>query len=324
MLKTTLPTWISRAPRNFGCASHGKLKADQWRTACMINLVITFCRLWGKPGASKRETEILQNFLSLIIAERIAIVKEYFKFYLKSAVSIFSEACLVTNNHLSLHIAECLWRFGPAHGWWAFPFKRYNGIIQHYKTNCEVELTFIHTFCWGGNLKVLMASDNLPEVLGSFRLIIQSYFGKDFRGNILCDLLALAPKNHNLDHKGSDIPWMDNLPLISLSNEHLNRDDPALRYCSFTDPFDACTRSLEPKAQFRKSLRKRGVVYSAASQHVGNSFIFFHHCGSSIAGQIQEIFVHTRAINEHPMTEPNWHKSGAVCASTIPSTGTWN
>ena len=145
-----------------------------------------------------------------------------------------------------------------------------------------------------------MASDNLPEVLRSFRLIIQSYFGKDFRGNILCDLLALAPENHNLDHKGSNIPWMDNLPLISLSNEvymlllqHLNRDDPALRYCLFTDLFDACTRSLEPKAQFRKSLHKRGVVYSAASQHVGNSFIFFHHCGSSIAGQIQEIFVHT-------------------------------
>ena len=164
----------------------------------------------------------------------------------------------------------------------------------------EVELTFIHTFCWGSNLKVLMASDNLPEVLRSFHLIIQSYFGKDFRGNILCDLLALAPENHNLDHEGSDIPRMDNPPLISLSNkvyvlllQCLNCDDPALRYHSFTDPFDACTRSLEPKAQFRKSLCKRGVVYSAASQYIGNSFIFFHHCGSSIAGQIQEIFVHT-------------------------------
>ena len=149
MSKTTLPTWISRAPCNFGCASHGKLKADQWRTACMINLVITFCRLWGKPGASWRETEILQNFLSLIVAvrfammrstseERIAIVEEYFKFYMKSVVSIFGEACLVMNNHLSLHIVECLQRFGPAHRWWAFPFERYNGIIQHYKTNRQL------------------------------------------------------------------------------------------------------------------------------------------------------------------------------------------
>jgi len=174
----------------------------------------------------------------------------------------------------------------------------------------DVELTFIHTFCRGGNLKALMASDNLPEILGSFRPINQSYFGRDFRGSILCDLLALAPENHHLDHEGSDIPQMDNPPLISLSNDvyvlllqRLNCDGPAPHYRSFTDPFDDCTRSLEPKAQFRKSLRKRGVVYSAASQHVGNSFVFFHRCGNSVAGQIQDIFVHTRATNEHPLTE---------------------
>jgi len=40
----------------------------------------------------------------------------------------------------------------------------------------NVELTFIHTFCWGGNLKALMASDNLPEVLGSFCSIIQGKY----------------------------------------------------------------------------------------------------------------------------------------------------
>jgi len=103
---------------------------------------------------------------------------------------------------------------------------------------------------------------------------------------------------------------MDNLPLISLSNDvyvlllqRLNHDGPVLRYRSCTDPFDDSTRSLEPRAQFQKSLRKRGVVYSATSQHIGNSFIFFHRCESSIAGQIQEIFVHTQATNEQPMTE---------------------
>ncbi|KAI6167158.1 hypothetical protein EDD17DRAFT_1752517 [Pisolithus thermaeus] len=206
MSKTTLPTWISRAPHNFGSASLRKLKADQWRTACMINLVITLCRLWGKPGTSQWNTDILKNFLSLIIAVHFAtmqsttvkcitIVDEYFKFSLKSLVSIFGKGCLVVNNHLSLHIAECLRGFGPAHGWWAFPFERYNGIMQCYKTNQklgEVKLMFVQMFCRGGNLKVLMASDYLPEVLGSFWPIIQEYFGKDFRGSVLADLLALT------------------------------------------------------------------------------------------------------------------------------------
>ena len=67
----------------------------------------------------------------------------------------------------------------------------------------KVELTFIHTFCRGGNLKALMASDNLPEVLGSFRLIIQSYFRKDFRGNILVISLPLPPRTITWITKGA-------------------------------------------------------------------------------------------------------------------------
>jgi hypothetical protein len=42
---------------------------------------------------------------------------------------------LYPNHHLSLHLAECIRNFGPVHGWWAFPFERYNGIIQRYNTN---------------------------------------------------------------------------------------------------------------------------------------------------------------------------------------------
>ncbi|KIM61379.1 hypothetical protein SCLCIDRAFT_16141 [Scleroderma citrinum Foug A] len=280
MSKTTLPTWISCAPHNFGCASHGKLKADQWRTAGTINFVITFCRLWGKPGASQRETEILKNYLSLIIAICFTTI----------VISIFGEMCLVTNNHLSLHITECLWGFGPAHGWWAFLFERFNGIMQCYKTNQwlgDVELTFIHMFCWGSNLKALMASNSLPEVLGSFCPIIQNHFRKDFRGSIIFDLLSLAPKSHNLDNEGSNIPRMGKQPLVTPSND-----------VSYTDPFKDSTISLEPKIQCWKSMCKKGVIYTTESEHVSNSFVFFHHSGSSCAGQIQEIFSHSQTMME--------------------------
>ncbi|CDO72139.1 hypothetical protein BN946_scf184962.g82 [Trametes cinnabarina] len=39
--KTFLPSWLERPPRNFGSPSHGKLKADHWRTVCTVSMVIT-------------------------------------------------------------------------------------------------------------------------------------------------------------------------------------------------------------------------------------------------------------------------------------------
>ena len=41
MDKTFLPSWMARAPRRLGSPNQGHIKADQWRTACEVNLVIT-------------------------------------------------------------------------------------------------------------------------------------------------------------------------------------------------------------------------------------------------------------------------------------------
>ena len=41
----------------------------------------------------------------------------------------------VPNHHLSLHLYECLVLFGPVHGWWAFPFERYNGLLRRININ---------------------------------------------------------------------------------------------------------------------------------------------------------------------------------------------
>lgn len=63
-----VPSWIEKPPHNFGSASHGKLKADQWRTLGTIFMVVTLVCLWGRPDASGREREVLQNFVQLAIA----------------------------------------------------------------------------------------------------------------------------------------------------------------------------------------------------------------------------------------------------------------
>lgn len=147
MRKTILPGWINRAPHNFGSASHGKLSADHWRTLFTINLVITLVRLWGHSKASEKKIELLQNFMALVSVIRFATARtisedqiqivelqlqEYYRTLSKLTEKFYP------SHHLSLHIPECLRRFGPVHGWWSYPYERYNGIMQRQNHNGKI------------------------------------------------------------------------------------------------------------------------------------------------------------------------------------------
>ena len=142
---TVLPSWLERPPHNFGDPSHGKLKADQWRTVCTVSLVITLVRLWGHQPSDSKEGVLLQNFIHLVTAVDLAtrrsmdadqarLFRHHALEYLKGLREIFSHQ-LVPNHHLMLHLEACLLLFGPVHGWWGFPFERYNGLLQGLNTN---------------------------------------------------------------------------------------------------------------------------------------------------------------------------------------------
>ena len=145
---TYFPSWMERPPTNFGSASHGKLKADHWRTVCTVSMVITLVRLWGTSNSTTAETLLLENFVHLVSAVDLATRRsmtpsraQQFDFhmaeYLRTLRKLFDHD-LVPNHHLSLHLAASLMLFGPVHGWWAYPFERYNGIIQRFNTNHQI------------------------------------------------------------------------------------------------------------------------------------------------------------------------------------------
>lgn len=148
MRDTLIPSWMTRAPRNFGTAGHGKLTADQWRTVCTVNAVITLGRLFGSRESSTFHKAVLDNFFALVVAvrmatmrstseDRVSIVERSFVHYMKTLVPLYSQTPndIHPNQHLSLHLPECLRAFGPVHGWWAFPFERFNGALQRTNTN---------------------------------------------------------------------------------------------------------------------------------------------------------------------------------------------
>ncbi|TFK77564.1 hypothetical protein K466DRAFT_608029 [Polyporus arcularius HHB13444] len=184
---TYFPSWMERPPRNFGTATHGKLKADQWRTACTVSLFITLTRLWGDAPADSKEYVLLHNFVHLITAtdlatrrsmdpDRAKAYDNHMRRYLQGVLDIFSHQ-LVPNHHLSLHLTACLLLFGPVHGWWGFPFERYNGILGGLNVNniaAHIPLTFMDGFYAGAELRRLMATYGWPDTV-EYRDLLDAY-----------------------------------------------------------------------------------------------------------------------------------------------------
>lgn len=146
MQKTTLPTWVTRAPKTAGSSRVGKLSADQWRVFCTVNLVITLVRLWGPEPADSRSRQMLGNFMDLVIATKLATsrtmttagiaeIHSRFRAYLSAVLLLFPKASLVSNHHLTLHLPTLFRLFGPTHSWRCFPFERANYILQRIQSN---------------------------------------------------------------------------------------------------------------------------------------------------------------------------------------------
>lgn len=143
---TSLPSWVGRVPGNLGSASHGTLSADEWRSACTINLVTSLVRIWGPLPAHTRERQMLDNFMHLVnatklanmrvlTAERIAEYSVSMLEYLRGILKLYPHKSLLPNHHISLHFPPFLENFGPTNGWRCFPFERYNYLLQKVQTN---------------------------------------------------------------------------------------------------------------------------------------------------------------------------------------------
>lgn len=146
MSKTTLPSWIGRAPPELGNGKHGKLSADQWRTACTVNLVVTLVRLWGLKSPTERQHQMLVNFMDLVTACKLAMMRkttptrinqyqEHMHRYLATTKELYVDSALTPNHHLSLHLPRLFENFGPPHAWVCFVFERCVRWLKFIKTS---------------------------------------------------------------------------------------------------------------------------------------------------------------------------------------------
>jgi hypothetical protein len=145
------PSWHRGPPKNLGDAEHGKLKAEQWRSAIEFDLPVTLMKLWGKENGigGERRKKLAHSTMLLSIAIRWGTshvtsahhaqqYTRYMKAYLESIQDVFPEHSWRPNHHACLHLHEFLLRYGPMHGWWMFPFERIIGGLQKTNTNYKI------------------------------------------------------------------------------------------------------------------------------------------------------------------------------------------
>ncbi|EIW65135.1 uncharacterized protein TRAVEDRAFT_109543 [Trametes versicolor FP-101664 SS1] len=320
---TSFPSWLERPPRNFGSTSHGKLKADMWRTVCTVSMVITLVRLWGGREATERQRALLENFVHLVSAvdlaarrstnqERIDKYDRHMLDYLTSLRDLFDHQ-LVPNHHLSLHLKECLELFGPVSAWWAFPFERFNGLLQRLSTNSQTSdmpLTFMRYFYLGANLRALMEETDWPDK-PEFRAMKNAYL----------DAVRDAVRGTRLADFYSAHGDMAHPELSSVFNEHKLENLPSTIYDTlytrisvldgniFAPIFaelDDLRLRLPLGAQHVSSFAHRGATYATSISSRNNSFVLFDTPGTSVpmAGMIKDIFLHGRLVQGKAIIEP--------------------
>lgn len=142
--RTAAPSWVQSVPSDLGDVSHGKLKADQWRSLACLYVLVPLMHLWH--GASGPRRAALRSTFLLVCAIVVATSRTtspqhgdlYLNLmtdYIESLKRDFPEFNLHPNHHFALHLRRYLIQYGPIHEWWTFPFERIIGMLQRISTN---------------------------------------------------------------------------------------------------------------------------------------------------------------------------------------------
>ncbi|KAG2064014.1 hypothetical protein BDR04DRAFT_1036466 [Suillus decipiens] len=183
--ETTTPTWLGSVPKNFGKASAGTIKADEWRSLITIYLPIALMSLWGASTShSSDELTVhlrimLDHTMELVCAVYLACARtmsarraqayrSHIAAYVGKLQEIHPTFSLQPNHHASFHIYDYLLLFGPAHLWWCFPFEHLIGIIQCIPINHKfgkLENTMLLSYIKAARLRCWLARPDCPPAI---------------------------------------------------------------------------------------------------------------------------------------------------------------
>jgi len=152
---TATPSWLGSVPSNFGEASAGTIKADEWRSMAGVYLPLALVSLWGEGSLhpsqknSSKLRAILDHTMMLFSATRLACLRtvtparlsayrECIQQYVRNLSRLHPGIGYRPIHHMAQHLDDFLILFGPVQSWWCFPFERLIGILQRIPNNHKI------------------------------------------------------------------------------------------------------------------------------------------------------------------------------------------
>ncbi|KAG1895988.1 uncharacterized protein F5891DRAFT_959320 [Suillus fuscotomentosus] len=269
------PSWHRGPPKNLGDAEHGKLKAEQWRSAIEFDLPVTLLAhstmllsmaiRWGTSHVTS--THHAQQYV------------KYMKAYLECIQDAVPGHSFRPNHHACLHLHEFLLRYGPMHGWWMFPFERVIGGLQ--KTNMnykigELEKTMLETFCAAAKVKAIIQDPGAPNVIIKAAEILQQccapFAGEGFHTDTGV-LRTVTDSDPYVSHDNANIiktPISDVLRYTwENTRTHMHGSEPITEY---------------------KQLNVAGLQYCSRNYSTSDSCVFFKNTsGNCVPGVVEHM-----------------------------------
>jgi hypothetical protein len=340
MALTQLPSWVTKAPSDWGTAARGKLSANNWRVICTVHLPITLIRLWGGDDTPGNQNAMLENFMDLVRAvqnanlrstsrKEIGLYNHHIYSYMTSFKSLYKDTKVKPIHHAALHYGDVLQGFGPAHTHSAAFYERHIHAMQSenhnmklgssfdYRSNLisnlsqfqpgELELTFMHSSAREANLHSLLEDDSeVRSHVSDLVRVYKSILAEDVRGMRLAhmiDAVRFTQQTADIAYDGNSLRE-SNLPdaILVVFRQFLRCKYPKLRDKDAAD--DSSVSS--PKAKVLDRLSLRSVQYSTASRRARDSHVFFRPQSRSETspspepGQIIHIFLDPYDRNHAP------------------------
>ena len=132
-----VPKNVGRIPSKIGSSFSG-FTADQWKNWTLIYSPVALKSIL--PSASLNCWLLYVRACSILCARSIktssvATADLYLENFCKKFVEVYGSQYCTINQHLHLHLKQCVHDYGPLYGWWCFAFERYNGMLGSYHTN---------------------------------------------------------------------------------------------------------------------------------------------------------------------------------------------
>ena len=148
------PRWHTAPPANLGQVSHGKLKADEWRSCFEFDIPVSLLCIetqWIVSGKQTNEygAKLVHSILLLAtvicwvtshrtLTKHIENYTKTMKAYLETLKDLRPNKHYRPNHVNALLVGNYLRLYGPVWGWWMFPFERVIGDLQCSSMNYQL------------------------------------------------------------------------------------------------------------------------------------------------------------------------------------------